>query len=204
MRKENNKYVFEAGLRFHRLTTVRTVWHLKKTLWECLCDCGETTIVAPAALNAGASYSCGCMRPELTRKRHTTHGKSKSREFNSWRGMVDRCTNKNNTSYPHYGGRGIEVCDRWRSFSNFYTDMGDRPDGMSLDRINVDGNYEPRNCRWATKQVQATNQRTNVLITKDGVTKPVSVWAKELSIKPITIYERLRRGWSQERALSSV
>lgn len=202
MAANTNALLFVGGLRVNSLTTAMPVRHLNKTLWQCICDCGRIVIVAPSALLAGKRQSCGCTKSKRQSERNTIHGKSKSPVFNSWRGMVDRCTNKNTSHFSHYGGRGISVCDRWRSFSNFYADMGDRPDGMTLDRIDVNGNYEPCNCRWASKVVQATNQRTNVLLSRGGVTKPVSVWASELNIRATTIYGRLRRGWPPEKALS--
>lgn len=120
---------------------------------------------------------------------------SHSRAYTSWRGMIDRCTNPNMASWKDYGGRGITVCERWRTFEHFYADMGDPPGGMTLDRIDVDGNYEPSNCRWATTAVQSRNRRNNVFITDDGVTQTLHDWAREKGISAGTLSYRFHQGW---------
>jgi hypothetical protein len=115
--------------------------------------------------------------------------------------MKRRCNNPNAENYPYYGGRGIKVCERWESFENFLHDMGVRPSKMTLDRKDSNGNYEPSNCRWASKADQATNTSRNVILEKDGKKMTVSQWAEELGVNPTSITLRLRRGWSHERAL---
>lgn len=124
---------------------------------ECVCDCGARTSVP---LNAwGRTESCGCLVVDRTREANTTHGLSKSRTYSTWISMWRRCTRPNVKAWPEYGGRGITVCDAWHDFATFLADMGLRPEGTSLDRIDVNGNYEPGNCRWATASQQNSNQR---------------------------------------------
>lgn len=120
-----------------------------------------------------------------------THGMSTSSEYCIWRGILTRCLNKNSSMYPVYGGRGISVCERWKVFDNFYKDMGDRPKGLSIDRIDNDGNYCPENCRWATKEVQHSNKRGLRLITAFGETKSLSAWARSYNISVSLLRKRL-------------
>jgi hypothetical protein len=119
--------------------------------------------------------------------------------------MIDRCTNPNNKAYARYGGRGISVCERWLSgFDAFISDMGERPPGTSIDRIDNDGDYEPVNCRWATAEEQMANTSRSVMLTFRGKTQSVGDWCKELGLKPFTVYSRLNQfGWSTERALTT-
>jgi predicted Zn-ribbon and HTH transcriptional regulator len=116
--------------------------------------------------------------------------------------MIQRCTNPNNNGYGTYGGRGIKVCDDWRRFKNFLRDMGVRPDGLSIDRIDSNGNYEPSNCRWSTNKEQGTNKSSNTFIEYQGVTKTITDWAAHIGVKPITLNQRLIRGWTIERVLT--
>jgi hypothetical protein len=148
-----------SGQRFGRWTAValESVESGRVTRWVCVCDCGEFDAVQSGNLKSGHSTSCGCYSSE----RATTHGKCWTPEYLSWGGMIQRCGNPKATGYEFYGGRGIRVCPRWReSFPNFLADMGPRPSvACSIDRIDVDGNYEPGNCRWATKSEQNSNRR---------------------------------------------
>lgn len=128
-------------------------------MWLCVCDCGNKTRVSTGDLNKGNSTSCGCLRRERTSEVSLTHGMSKSSTYGTWREMLQRCNNPNNQDFQHYGGRGIEVCGRWKKFENFLEDMGIRPEGLSLDRRNNNGNYELSNCRWATIEMQVQNRR---------------------------------------------
>ena len=165
------------GCTFGRLTVLkRDVNNFGNTIWIVRCTCGAERFFRTAALRSGKTKSCGCLRKEVAaascRKRNrprtwgSTHGHYKNNKrsptYQSWSSMRDRCTNKNNPAYKNYGGRRIIICDRWRGdfgFKNFLEDMGIRPEGMSLDRINVDGNYEPTNCRWLQIDKQNMNRR---------------------------------------------
>lgn len=121
--------------------------------------------------------------------------------YTTWQRMKTRCLNPASADYARYGGRGIGVCARWLVYDNFLADMGPRPAGLQLDRINNEGHYEPGNCRWVSKQQNARNRSSNVQITRDGITKIVVEWCEELSLDPEIVYRRLRDGWRPEHAL---
>jgi hypothetical protein len=128
--------------------------------WAALCDCGRVTTVSSKCLRNGDTRSCGCFQREDLARRFTIHGRYKTREYAAWANARDRCVNSNDPSFKNYGGRGITMSDEWRdSFSAFYRDMGPRPDGLTLDRINNDGPYAHGNCRWATWHEQHVNKR---------------------------------------------
>lgn len=126
---------------------------------RCRCDCGTERLIAHFRLARGMTRSCGCLRNELNATRHIKHGAWYTPAYRSWSGMIQRCTNANNPDFHYYGGRGISVCDRWASFENFLADMGQPERGLTIDRTDPDGNYEPSNCRWATRAVQSQNRR---------------------------------------------
>lgn len=181
----------------------------KHRVANCICDCGTKCSIRISPILSGTTKSCGCYSRRLAsdsaKVRNTKHGSYSKPEYNVYRAMLKRCLNANNKAYKDYGGRGITVCERWmQSYENFITDMGERPSNLySIDRINVDGNYEPDNCRWATRSEQARNQRNNVLITYDGETKCVSEWALTVGISVSALYYRYCIAkWSAEDTLT--
>lgn len=195
-----------SGMRFGRLTAKHySTKNDGRKAWVCVCDCGTEIEVRGAALRTGKTRSCGCFKAErMAAGLRIVHGQSHSRTHKSWDSMVQRCTNPNDPSYSRYGGRGIQVCDAWRSFEKFYRDMGDRPAGMTLDRINPKGNYEPGNCRWATNKEQQNNISSNRVVEYQGET----LTARQLAERTGLPYELLRarifrHGWDVTRAVET-
>lgn len=204
----NMKYDM-AGKKFGRLTVIEPLGDPDKihTKWRCICECGNTVTPRCDGLRAGNSKSCGCMQKEAAAasgRASRTHGKSHSPEYNSWHSMKSRCYNPNETGYHHYGGRGITVCDRWlNSLDDFIADMGPRPKGTTVGRINNDGNYEPSNCRWETWPEQARNKRNITLIEYQGEMLTGTELAKHLGLPQHVVAKRLRCGWTLERIVST-
>lgn len=151
---QRNRFVDITGQRFSKCLVLREAGVVKgHATWLIRCDCGVEKAVNGYALRTGRQKSCGC--------NIRTHNLSGSRTYKSWQMMVQRCTNPKYRSYAYCGAKGVRVCERWKLFANFFEDMGHRPDGLSLDRIDPFGNYEPTNCRWATRQQQDENTRRN-------------------------------------------
>lgn len=189
-----------TGLEFGFLRVLRLVGKKKyHKQWLCACTCGQETIVDGA--NWGKVYSCGCLQRQLTAKRNTTHGMTKMRAYSIWSKMKDRCLNPQCPSYSDYGARGILVCERWLIFENFYADMGDPPDGLTLERKDNNGPYSPDNCRWATRKEQNRNTRRTHFLTFNGVTQCIAAWAEDLDIPDGTISRRIKMNMSIERVL---
>jgi hypothetical protein len=163
-----------SGVRYGRLVAVKPIKiQPGGSIWLFRCDCGGTTEAKTNNVKSGNTASCGCLRRESVSAQRTTHGHSKggkeTKTFKAWMRMRERCMNPKTERWPHYGGRGISVCKRWaESFENFLEDMGECPPSYSLDRVDVNGNYEPANCRWATNAQQARNKTTNVWVDHNG------------------------------------
>ena len=174
----------------------------------CQCDCGNIKKIRMDSISTKSrkTQSCGCYAKELSSIRNSSHKMSNTTTYKSWFSMRNRCFNPNNPSYSNYGGIGITVCDRWKdSFENFLNDMGERPSkAYSIDRIDVNGNYEPNNCRWATQVQQQNNKRNNSTITYNGETRTITEWSRILGIKASIIFTRKRRGKSDAECLSLV
>lgn len=175
--------------------------------WKCQCDCGNITEVRGWALVNGSVKSCGCLISDTTTKRLTVHGmgNDKNKEYSAWKSMRARCYRESHKRYPLYGGRGIKVCEKWRNdFLAFLSDMGKSPSAKhSLERIDVDGNYEPENCKWATQKEQMNNVRNNIKIQYNGETLTISQLCEKFNISNrIKIAGRLKLGWSVEDAIA--
>lgn len=172
------------------------------TMWNCVCKCGNIRVVRGSDLKSGKSKSCGCLlADEPTTK---THGESGTHLYMIYHGMKSRCNNPNNKNYKDYGGRGISICQEWENVEAFirWAKSNGYKDGLSIDRIDVNGNYCPENCRWVTMDAQKANRRDTIRPTAFGRTQTLSEWAKEAGIQKNTIKMRLRRGWNVERALT--
>jgi hypothetical protein len=168
----------------------------KKTRWLCECRCGARLVVLASSLNRGCTLSCGCYHAQRTGESHKTHGLAGTKEYRAWQMAKGRCFNPNNNRFKSYRARGISMCQRWRdSFAAFIADMGPCPEGLTLDRIDNNGDYEPKNCRWADRSTQGRNTQKAIMITHDGLTLHLKEWAIRLDIPYNTLHLRHRRGW---------
>ena len=192
-----------TGEKFGRLTVIERAENKNnRTTWLCKCECGNETIVEGFCLKHGTTKSCGCLRREY----NTKHGSSHSRLYRIWSAMKGRCLNKNSYSYKWYGERGITICNEWiDDFQRFYdwAMLNGYSDDLSIDRIDVNGNYEPNNCRWVDIKTQANNTTRNNLITHNNETHTISEWSKILDISYDTLRSRIsRNGWDIEKAFT--
>lgn len=186
-----------VGKKYGKLTVIEAIW----PKLQCICDCGNEKAVLANALYGGNTKSCGCIRN--TAKGLTTKYR---REYQSWYGAIRRCTNENNQDYFRYGARGITVCERWlNSFPAFLEDMGPKTkNNYTIDRIDNNGNYEPDNCQWGTRERQANNTRQNALIKHMGEIKTMAEWGKKYNISLGTLHYRLRKlKWNIKKALNT-
>lgn len=199
--------VYQVGERFRVFAGYCKQGWARRQWWAVYqCDCGERFLMQERS--AKNTKSCGCHAKETSRKLlqnqqyRLTHGQTNSRTYKSWAGMIGRSQNPKHIEYERYGARGITVCKEWQEFAGFFADMGERPKGMSIDRIDVNQGYCKENCRWATPKEQARNTRRNVLITIDGETKTVAEWVELTgAAKDKTVYQRIKKGLTGREAL---
>ena len=210
------KLIDLAGQRFGRLVVLERVGTNKSgnVLWSCLCDCGNRIIARSDHLKDNHIQSCGCLQKEIASKscieNKTTHNMSKTKIYGAWGNMRKRCYNIKNKEYKNYGGRGINICDEWNNektglinFYNWSMANGYKED-LTIDRKDVNGNYEPSNCRWATYKEQANNKRNNHYITYKNETNTVTEWSEKLGIKRKTLDWRIANGWTTEKLFKQV
>lgn len=177
------------------------------TTWDCVCDCGKQLIIPYYRLASGNTNSCGCLRSEMLRRKDTTHGLSKTPLYRVWRSMKDRCYRSKCKGYVNYGGRGIVMCDEWKNdfeiFHNWALKNGYRK-GLTIERINNNGNYEPSNCCWIPKSKQSSNRRNCHYITYHGETKTLSEWSRELHVDRETVRNKEKQLGSGELAIEAI
>lgn len=191
------------GVRFGKLIVLLRSENDKggSTRWLCRCDCGQTRTVAGTGLRAGRNKSCGCASPRFTSARSLTHGLSRTRTYRIWLGMLRRCQPGGRKPHLYYD-KGIRVCDRWQDFPAFVEDMGLSPAGLTIDRVDGNLGYQPGNCRWTTRKVQANNMSSNRIVVLGGRKLTLSQAAEASGIKANTLLYRLRRGWQIEEAVA--
>lgn len=203
------KFIDLTGQRFGRLIVIERAGTNTSgaVSWRCKCDCGSESVVVGQSLRQGFTQSCGCFNREQSGKREYKHGMVGTRLYKIWDGMVGRCHRKNHKHYPNYGGRGITVCDEWRSdfaaFMKWALSSGYQ-DNLTIDRRNNNKGYSPDNCGWVTFKSQQNNKRDNHLITYNGVTHTLTEWSEIKGINRNTLSARLNRlKWPVDKALSS-
>ena len=200
-----------TGMKFNRLTVIKKDGTYngrgRNTRWLCLCDCGNYTHAPTAALRGGKQISCGCYASERMTKMNMKHGGFGTRLYEIWRQMHRRCYGKETKAYPYYGGRGITICDEWKEFEPFkkWAIENGYADDLTIDRIDVNGNYEQSNCRWVTAKEQANNRRSNHKVEYNGETHTVSEWADKYGVSQVKLWARLdKRNWQLKPALESL
>lgn len=201
-----SKFIDITGIKYNNLLVIQRVENSKsgKPRWKCLCDCGNYAIVDSYNLKYGEVKSCGCLRKKNAKK---THGFSKTRLYREWAGIIQRCENKNHKSYNNYGKRGIKICDEWRNnFENFrdWSIKNGYKDNLTIDRIDIDKNYSPNNCRWITKGEQAKNRSCNYNIEYMGKKQNLQDWCTELNLDYKRMHNRINKlGWDFEKAIKT-
>jgi hypothetical protein len=205
----SRKKIIPIGAVFARLTVIGEAEPYfgpngyKKYRVICRCECGTMVIAKTNNLRGGITTSCGCLRKELLRAMRTTHGLANTVMYRLWADMRNRCNNPRHHAWKNYGGRGIRVCERWNQFENFLKDMGERPeDHFTLERIDNASGYSPENVYWATPIEQANNKRNNHNLTYKGETFSIFEWARRKGMRPKTLFNRIKRGWAVEDALT--
>lgn len=208
-RKSTKSQSIQIGEKYGRLTVIEYVGKdgYNHKLFKCKCDCGNEIVSLGCNIKRGRTKSCGCYKRDLLKEIHTTHGKRNHPLYSVWRSMRKRCENPKDIGYRLYGGRGIRVCDEWNDFQNFFTwaiENGYKS-GLTLDRIDVNSNYMPSNCRWASMKVQNNNKRNTIYISAYGQVHTIAEWEEITGINHETIYRRIkRRGCKDESVLLPV
>lgn len=208
-----SKFKNLAGMRFGKLTAVKIVRNCehkcKSVIWQCKCDCGNIVNVRSSNLINGHTKSCGCIRKEIITNRdkeREIHNDCNSRLYRIWHGMKNRCNNPNTCNYKNYGGKDIKVCQEWEEFIPFreWANSNGYADNLTIDRIDVNGNYCPENCRWVDIKTQNNNTTRNRLLTAFGKTMNVAQWSEKVGIKRGVIYNRIDTyKWDVEKALTT-
>ena len=204
------KFIDRTGQKYGKLTVLKfSGFKDKYSMWECLCECGNKTIVRGCNLGSGHTQSCGCMFRVKSLEVNTTHNCTKTRLYKIWSGMKGRCYNPNDISYQNYGGRGVRICDEWMEFVNFrdwaistgFSEVAPR-EQFSIDRIDVNGDYSPENCRWVTLAEQRNNKQNTVYIDYGGEKLTAKEWSVKRNIPYKKIMDRLYKGFSAEKILA--
>lgn len=200
------RFIDLTNQKFGRLTALYRLHNTDgKTKWLCICECGNLAETSLSHLRNGGAKSCGCLHKEMMIQTFTKHNKSNTRLYNIWQGMKKRCYNINDEAYKYYGGRGIKVCNEWlNDFQAFYdwAMNNDYKENLTIDRIDVDTDYKPGNCRWATNKDQQRNKRSNNYYTINGETHCLKEWCEILNLNYYTVHNRIvRYSWPIEKAL---
>lgn len=213
-RAHEASFIDISGNRYGRLVAINPIRKNNGIYWVCKCDFGNTTEVLPQHLNRGLIRSCGCLRKDVSSKKNKKHGMSKTRIYKEWKGIKERCLNKNNHAYKNYGGRGITICDEWLGENGFeyfcnwamqngYDESKEKSE-QSIDRIDVNGDYSPDNCRYADSHIQATNKRNSIHIAYNGEIHSPGEWDEIMGYSNGTVYRRIyKNGWNVEKAITT-
>lgn len=205
------QFIDLTGQRFGRLTVIKRVGSDKNhyALWECQCDCGNTTVTSSNHLLHNNTKSCGCFKRELSSNRFKKHGEYKTRLYRIWRNIMSRCIwhiKEDHRICRDYQHRGITVCNEWQEYENFakWARSNGYSDDLSIDRIDVNGNYEPNNCRWADIKTQANNKRSCIYIKINNEVKTLTEWCEQFGVNKNTAHARIfRLGWDPQKAVST-
>lgn len=206
--RNSSKVIDMTGQRYGRLVAKERAGSVRSgAAWIFVCDCGRETRASTRDVRSGNTSSCGCLlneRRAVAGKKNVRHGMSRTPTYEAWFNLHKRCNDPKHKSFDAYGGRGIRVCERWKRFDEFLLDMGVRPPGMTIDRRDNNGHYEPSNCRWATPSEQARNRRSNTSIEAFGCVKTLVEWGEDArcSVSTDVVSHRIRAGWPTEKAIS--